>query len=132
LSTEITNHNDCSFLFLYRTNAGNNESSADIPNRQVSLANIATAFLTERKSSSHRQSTIRRKKRLTNKGAQTPNPTAADEILGPRLSADNMEVGIGTLFVPHVTTNNGDNKHRSSTVRKKKEQLVLLLTVNKQ
>ncbi len=113
------------FFFLYRTSAESSDLSAGTQNRRVSLANIATAFLTERKSSSRRQSSTRRKKRLTAKGSQILNntnrqssyTTAADEILGQRLSKENMDGGIATLFVL-----NGDNKHRSITVKKKEEE----------
>jgi hypothetical protein len=89
-------------------------------NRQVSLANIATAFLTDRKSSSHRQSSVPRKKRLTNKGLhkrQSSYTTAADEILAQRLSADNMEGGIATFFANNGIPTNGDNTHRSTMVK---------------
>ncbi|CAF1015149.1 unnamed protein product, partial [Didymodactylos carnosus] len=41
--------------------------------RHVSLANIASAFITERKSSSRRQNSVRRKKRLTVKDRQQSN-----------------------------------------------------------
>jgi hypothetical protein len=116
------------FLFFllsrYRTSGGNGDPPAGAPNRQVSLANIATAFLTERKSSSRRPSSTRRKKRLATKVIQGSNTnrhsnyiTAADEILNQRLSGDNMDVGIATLLVPNTTTINVDNKHRSKTVK---------------
>ncbi len=116
------------FFSPYRTSGGSGDPPAGTQNRQVSLANIATAFLSERKSSSRRQSSIRRKKRLTTKGPKTSNTsrqssfiTAADEILGQRLSTENMEGGTSTLFIP-----NGDNKHRSTTVRKKEQFFSLI------
>ena len=116
------------FFFYYRNSGGSGDTPEGTQNRQVSLANIATAFLSERKSSARRQSSIRRKKRMTTKGVQGSNTTrqssyatAADEILGRRLSTENMDVGIATLFLPNGATNNGDNKHRSTTVNEKKE-----------
>jgi hypothetical protein len=113
-----------SISFCFRNSGGNGDPSSGTHNRNVSLANIATAFLTERKSSSIRQSSIRRKKRLTSKGPQSPTVqrqssyiTAADEILGQRISTETMEGGLATLFVPINGTINGDNKHRSTVVR---------------
>lgn len=113
------------FLFSFlscRNHGGSGDPPAGTQNRHASLANIATAFLSERKSSSRRQSSTRRKKRLTTKGTQGPNisrqssyTTAADEILGQRSSAENMDGGIATLF-----GSTGDNKHRSTTVKKNK------------
>ncbi|CAF0889791.1 unnamed protein product [Rotaria sp. Silwood1] len=103
-----------------RTSGGSCNVPQDIQNGHVSLANIATAFLSERKSSSRRQNSIRRKTRLTVKGQQISNvrrqssyPTVTDEIKDQRLSSDNMDVGISTLFVPTSAITNGDNKHQS-------------------
>ncbi|CAF2823904.1 unnamed protein product [Rotaria sp. Silwood2] len=107
-----------------KTSGGSCNAPQDIHNGHVSLANIATAFLSERKSSSRRQNSIRRKTRLTIKGQQTSNvrrqstyPTATDEILDTRLSAENMDAGITTLFVPTNAITNGDNKHQSKMVK---------------
>jgi hypothetical protein len=109
------------FFCSLRTIGGSGDPPPGTQNRHVSLANIATAFLTERKSSSHRQSSARRKKRLTingrtsstNSARQSNYPTAADEILGQRSSSEIMDGGIPTIFVL-----NTDNKHRSTTVKK--------------
>ncbi|CAF3418468.1 unnamed protein product [Rotaria sp. Silwood1] len=107
-------------FFPFRTSGGSCNVPQDIQNGHVSLANIATAFLSERKSSSRRQNSIRRKTRLTVKGQQISNvrrqssyPTVTDEIKDQRLSSDNMDVGISTLFVPTSAITNGDNKHQS-------------------
>ncbi len=119
----------CFFFSLSpcRTSGGSGDPPAGAPNRQVSLANIATAFLSERKSSSRRPSSTRRKKKRlatkgNNQGSNTSRhssyTTAADEILNQRLSGENMDAGAGiaTLIVPNTTTINVDNKHRPKTV----------------
>jgi hypothetical protein len=108
------------FLFYFR-------ASADPPStnqhRHVSLANIATAFLSERKSSSRRQSSGRRKKRSTIKGKKTSNPryksgfsTTTDGIKGQRISLENMDGGIATIFMTSMAATGANNKHRSATV----------------
>jgi hypothetical protein len=106
------------FFCSIRTIGGSGDPPSGSQNRHVSLANIASAFLSERKSSSHRQSSARRQKRLTVKRRkssypkrQSNYPTAADEILGQRLSTEIMDEGIATIFA-----SNSDNKHRSTTV----------------
>jgi hypothetical protein len=111
-------------FFSFRTSGGSCDQSISSQNRQVSLANIATAFLSERKSSAQRQSSARRK-RLTNKGQTSLSTsrhssyaTTADDILSQRLSSENMEGGISTLFVLNSATTNGDNINRSNTVKK--------------
>lgn len=108
---------------LFRTSGGSVNVTPDIHNGHVSLANIATAFLSERKSSSRRQNSVRRKTRLTIKGKQTSNAsrqssytTTTDEMLDQRLSGENMDSGITTLFVPSGPVTNGDNKHQSKVV----------------
>jgi hypothetical protein len=57
---------------------------------------------------------------LSNKGQhkrQSGYTTAADEILAQRLSAENMEGGIATLFAHNGIPTNGDNTHRSTMVK---------------
>lgn len=118
--TEIVNYLFF-FLLLHRNSAGSGDPPAGIPNRQVSLANIATAFLSERKSSSRRQSSTRRKKRLGTKGGSGSSAsrhssyaTTADDILSQRFSAEEIPCGIATILVS--TTNNADSKHRTTAV----------------
>ena len=112
------------FLFLRRTSGGSGDPPSGTANRQVSLANIATAFLSERKFSPRRQSSTRRKKRLTTKSVQgstssrhSSYATTTDDILAQRPSIDDTQNGTATLFVPTVVTTNAENKHRSTTVR---------------
>ncbi|CAF3806153.1 unnamed protein product [Rotaria sordida] len=106
-----------------RTSGGSCNVPQDIQNGHVSLANIATAFLSERKSSARRQNSVRRKTRLTIKGQHPSNAkrqssytTTTDEILDQRLSAENMDAGITTLFVPTNAVTNGDNKRPSKLI----------------
>ena len=109
---------------MNRTNGRNSDSPSGIPNRQVSLANIATAFLTERKSSSRRQSSIRRKKRFTSKSGHSINisrqssyTTNADDPLVQRFSTETMPTTTTTmLLVPNNSLAIPENKPRSSTV----------------
>jgi len=90
--------------------------------RHVSLANIATAFLSERKSSSRRQSTNRRKKRLTIQEKKTANSrhqtNTTNDILGQRISLENMEGGIAAIFMMNLNSANANNKNRTAIVRK--------------
>ena len=53
------------FFCSLRATSGSGDPPSGTQNRHVSLANIATAFLSERKSSSRRQSSARRKKHLS-------------------------------------------------------------------
>ncbi|CAF1235415.1 unnamed protein product [Adineta steineri] len=109
------------FLFLFRTSGGSIDRSSIVQNRHVSLANIATAFISERKSSSRRQSSAPRKKRLTKKGQQISTKkrssiysSGTDEILDHRSSLEIMQGGISTIFPHSDTTTSADNKHRSA------------------
>ncbi|CAF1082398.1 unnamed protein product [Adineta ricciae] len=107
------------------TSGGSIDPSSGITNRPVSLANIATAFLSERKTSARRSSGGPRKQRLTSKGQSTSiskrqssyTTTTTDEILGGRRSSvDNMNDVIATLFSSHNGPTNSDNKHRSNAM----------------
>lgn len=98
-------------------------------NRHVSLANIATAFLSERKSSSRRQTSGRRKKRLTLTEKKSgslrgqsnfANPT--EVMLAQRLSGEKMETSIATILMVNGNANGGNNKHRTAMVRKEKRK----------
>ena len=85
--------------------------------RHVSLANIATAFLTERKSSSRRHSTRRRKKRLTIQEKRTSNSRHSNDTShGQRISLDANEGGMA-VFMTTLNGNNANNKHRTTLVR---------------
>lgn len=110
---------------MFSTGTGNG-SDAPIPsqNRHVSLANIATAFLSERKSSSRRQTSARRKKRLTlnerKSGSlrrQSNFGNGAEANLGPRLSADKVEGGIATILMVNGGANGANGKHLTTMVR---------------
>lgn len=132
LSTEITNYNRTScysnkkefvISLLFRTSGGTSNPTPDTQNGHISLANIATEFLSERKSSSRRQNSIRRKIRGTITGkptlnAQRPssNVTSVDETVDQKVVSNNVDVGITTLIVPTITVNNSDNKHQSKMV----------------
>ncbi|CAF0724156.1 unnamed protein product [Adineta ricciae] len=106
------------------TSGGSIDPSSGISNRPVSLANIATAFLSERKTSARRSSSGPRKQRLASKGQsisiskrQSSYTTTTDEILGGRRSSvDNMNDVIATLFSSHNGPTNSDNKHRSNAM----------------
>ncbi len=93
-------------------------------NRHVSLANIATAFLSERKSSSRRTSSGRRKNRSTIKGKRVSNPryqspfSGGADILGQRVSLETMEGGMATIFMTTAGVTGANNKHRTTTVIK--------------
>lgn len=113
------------------THFSNGFSGPDIipspQNRHVSLANIATAFLSERKSSSRRHSSGRRKKRLNlqEKKSSTSRPqssfsTGVDDLFGQRSSSGNMESSIVAMFMTSSssTTTNANNKHRNTLVRR--------------
>jgi hypothetical protein len=92
---------------------GSGDPPPNTNHRQVSLANIATAFLSERKSTSRRQSSHRRKKRLTSNARHQSNSN--DDVLGQRISLETIDGGIASMF---MTTTNPNNKHRTM-VRKK-------------
>ncbi|CAF3391835.1 unnamed protein product [Rotaria socialis] len=116
-----------------RTSGGSGNAPPDVQNGHVSLANIATAFLTERKSSSRRQTSVRRKTHLTIKGRSSSNaqrqsnyPTGVDELLEQRLSGENMDGSISTLFVPTSGIINSDGKQQSKLVKKNSDLLFFL------
>lgn len=102
-------------------------TSAELPasthHRHVSLANIATAFLSERKSSSRRQPSARRKKRLTisekkasHQRRQSSYSNGSGSAVGQRLSAEKMENGIATILMVNSGAVGGNNKHRTTLV----------------
>ncbi|CAF0870362.1 unnamed protein product [Adineta ricciae] len=104
-----------------RAGIDNRDLSSTSQNRHVSLANIATAFLSERKSSSRRTSSGRRKKRLTmrdKKGSGSRNAssfsTGLNDLFGQRLSSENMESNIAAIFMTNVSGTGANNKHRST------------------
>ena len=95
--------------------------------RQVSLANIATAFLTERKSTTRRQSNTRMKKRLTNKDRKTSASkyqsnyqNGNKNVIGQRSSLQNMQDGIASIFVNNTNATHVNKKHRTTAVKRKK------------
>ncbi|CAF3933657.1 unnamed protein product [Rotaria magnacalcarata] len=103
-----------------RTSSGSGNAPPDVQNGHVSLANIATAFLIERKCSSRRQTSVRRKTRLTIQGRspsiarrQSNHPTGTDEVIEQQLPGENMDGGISTLFVPTSGIINSDGKQQS-------------------
>ena len=111
-------------LVIFSSSTGNG-SDAPMPSqhRHVSLANIATAFLSERKSSSRRQTSARRKKRLAlsekksgsiRRQSNFGNPT--DVMLAQRLSGEKGEGGIATILMVNGSANGGNNKHRTTMV----------------
>ena len=113
------------FFLYFRTSGGSGDPPTLTQNRHVSLANIATAFLSERKSSARRQSSGRRKKRSTIKGKRASNPRyhspfsgGADGILGQRISLETMEGGIATIFMTNAGGTGSNGKHRTNTVIK--------------
>ena len=76
------------------------------------MANIATAFLSDRRSTINRQGSGYRKKRLTGNNRtrsdsrqKSSYPNANDNILEQRLSTPNMQSGISTLYTNKTTTN---------------------------
>jgi len=101
---------------IFRTTSGYGDIPEPTYTRHVSLANIATAFLSERKSSSRRQSGNRRKKRLTIREKASPKPS--NERISPRISLETRDNGIATLFMTNMSLTNPTNKHRTTIVRK--------------
>ncbi|CAF1376092.1 unnamed protein product, partial [Rotaria sordida] len=92
--------------------------------RHVSLANIATAFLSERKTS-RRHSSGYRKKRLTSKDKSTSNSkhqsnysNTTNNVIGQRLLTQNTEDGLATVFMVNFSTTSTNNKHRTNLVIK--------------
>jgi hypothetical protein len=96
-------------------------SAGPFPNaqRHVSLANIATAFLSQRKSSS-RRSSARRKKRLTIQEKKPANckrqssHAAAAELTS---ASDGKKNGMATILKIDPGTANGTSKHHTALVR---------------
>jgi hypothetical protein len=87
------------------------------------LANIATAFLSERKSSSsRRQSSGRRQKRLTakeNKPSKSGHRSSAtNNMLGQRSSSGTMAGGFAAIFMTNGNATGANNKHRVTLVIK--------------
>jgi hypothetical protein len=114
------------FISNFRASGGSGDQTSAVQHRHVSLANIATAFLSERKSSSRRQNSGRRKKRLTIKGKRTSNPkrlsnypNAADDTIGQRFSLETMEGGFATMLMTNGGTTSVNNKHRATMVIKR-------------
>lgn len=105
------------FFLHFRTIGRNGDVPPSAHHRHVSLANIATAFLSERKSSSRRQSSNRRKKRLTIKGKRASNSgrqaNTNDDLLGQRISLENMDGGIAAIFMSSLSSTNPNNKRRT-------------------
>ncbi|CAF0820041.1 unnamed protein product [Rotaria sp. Silwood1] len=109
---------------LQKARGKSQDSPPIATHRHVSLANIATAFLSERKTTSRRQSSGRRKKRLTSKDKRTSDSkyqsnysNTSSNATGQRSSMQNMEGGIATIFMANVSTNT-NNKHRTNLVIK--------------
>ncbi|CAF4499647.1 unnamed protein product, partial [Rotaria socialis] len=101
------------------------DSSSITSHRNVSLANIATAFLSERKTSSRRQSSNRRKQRLTVTDKQNNDSRLSTNCantnnpgLGQQFTVQNTDGGITTIFMAHTSTANANNKHRTNAVIK--------------
>jgi hypothetical protein len=91
--------------------------------RHVSLANIATAFLSERKNSSRRQTSIRRKKRVVNNERRTSRRQsnysgASEKNIGQRVSMDRMNSVVAATLVVNSVAVGGNSKNRTTTVRK--------------
>ncbi|CAF2730946.1 unnamed protein product [Rotaria sp. Silwood2] len=113
-------------FFLYLRTSGKSQDSPPIStHRHVSLANIATAFLSERKTTSRRQSSGRRKKRLTSKDKRTSDSkhqsnysNTTNNAVGQQSSIQNMEDGAATIFMTNVNTTSTNNKHRTNLVIK--------------
>lgn len=110
-------------LFRCSVSGDNRDMLPTSQNRHVSLANIATAFLSERKSSSRRTSSGRRKKRLAmheKKGSGSRNTssfsTGLNDIFGQRLSSENMESNIAAIFMTNISGTGANNKHRTTVV----------------
>ncbi len=119
-------------FFYFRTIGKNSNLPPTTQHRHVSLANIATAFLTERKSSSsRRQSSNRRKKRLTIQEKKSSNlrrqTNTNDAILGQRISLENMDGGIAAIFMSNLSSTNPNNKHRTMVRKKENKRLALRL-----
>ncbi|CAF0902573.1 unnamed protein product [Adineta ricciae] len=115
-----------------RAGIDNRDLSSTSQNRHVSLANIATAFLSERKSSSRRTSSGRRKKRLTmhdKKGSGSRNTssfsTGLNDLFGQRLSSENMESNIAAIFMTNISGTGANNKHRSTVLSQEDQRLLL-------
>lgn len=106
-----------------RINSGTNcERNVGNQNRHVSLANIATAFLSERKSSSRHHPSVRRKKRFTAVERNSLSPrnssnchNSNDGNCLQQLSVEKVENGIATIIVPKVGSNN-NGKRRGTCV----------------
>ncbi|UJR28134.1 hypothetical protein I4U23_009391 [Adineta vaga] len=118
------------------TYSGTSADSRDLPstpqNRHVSLANIATAFLTERKSSARRLSSGRRKKRLANQEKKSSNsrlqssfPNGLNDLFGQRLSSENMEHNIAAMFMTTSSGAGANNKHRATLLSQEDQRLLL-------
>lgn len=115
------------FSLPLRTSGKSRDSPPTAQNRHVSLANIATAFLTERKTSSRRQTSGRRKKRLTIKESQASNgrrstnyssATTSSVFINP-MSMQSVGGSISTIFMTHTSSTAGvNNKHRTTLVMK--------------
>ncbi len=111
---------------MFSAGAGSGDLPSLPENRHVSLANIATAFLSERKSSSsRRQSSGRRQKRLTvkeNKPSksrhQSTFPSATNDILGQQSSSGAMAGGFAAIFMTNGNATGANNKHRVTLVIK--------------
>ncbi|CAF1928579.1 unnamed protein product [Rotaria magnacalcarata] len=111
------------FAFTLRTSGKAGDSSPITSHRHVSLANIATAFLSERKTSSRRQSSNRRKQRLTTKDNQNQDSRLSTNCantnnpgLGQQLTVQNTDGEITTIFMARTSTANANNKHRTNVV----------------
>ena len=137
LTEEMDNYHGCGILICedgmlrrkffstlaFRTSTA---TGADRPpntqHRHVSLANIATAFLSERKSSSRRQPSSRRKKRMTiekkksHSRRQSTYSSGTETVIGQRLSGDKMENSIATILMVNSGAVGGNNKHRTTMV----------------
>ena len=101
------------------------DTSSPTRNRHVSLANIATAFLTERKSSSRRQTSARRKKRLTvkekrsdSRGSVICSGATNGGTLAQKHSGNTMDNGIATIMTLTGAPTAGNNKHHTTMVSK--------------
>jgi len=111
---------------LFSAGAGSGDLPSLPENRHVSLANIATAFLSERKSSStRRQSSGRRQKRLTvkeNKPSksrhQSSFSSATNDILGQQSSSGATAGRFSAIFMTNVNATGANNKHRVTLVIK--------------
>ena len=113
------------------------ELSTNAPHEPVSLANIATAFLIERKTSTRCRDSVRRQRRLTTRGSQRTSsnyqstcPTIPEQDVSQRSPEKMTDDEMKAIFAPHTATHAIEDPHRTAMVNELLERVTHIIRIS--